>query len=99
MRIKILMAIAAAAGGLAVATPAQAAQLPCGLGGDGNRASATCWGGSSHTWRLVVDCLDTSNIRWPKIVDTIYGEWHRGDGSDTRYCAGGLRASGRLELR
>jgi hypothetical protein len=99
VRTKILLALAIAAGGLAIASPAQAAQLPCGLGSDGNRASATCWGGYSYTWRLVTDCVDHSNVRWPVTVDTIYGQFRRGDGSDAQYCHSDLRAHGRLELR
>lgn len=99
MRTKILLALAITAGALAAASPAQAAQAPCGLGSDGNRASATCWSGSSYTWRLVADCVDHSNVRWPVTVYTIYGQDHRGDGSDTLYCASNLRAHARLELR
>ncbi len=100
MRTKTFLAITAAlAGSLAMAAPAQAAQAPCGLGSDGPRASVTCWGGTSLTWRLVADCVDHSNIRWPRVVYTTYGQYHRGSGSDTLYCTSGLRAHGRLELR
>ena len=66
---------------------------------NGNTASATCWSGSSYTWRLAVDCLDTTNIKWPKIVNTLYGDWITGDGTETLTCKPGLRASARLEAR
>jgi hypothetical protein len=91
---------AAATGTFAVATPsAQAAQLPCFLAGSGSSASATCYSGSSYTWRLVADCLDTSNIKWPKIVNTKYGAYIKGDGTESLSCASGLRAVGRIEAR
>lgn len=102
MRLQNLLGLAAVAaaatGALAVATPAQAAQLPCFLSGSGNTASATCYSGSSHTWRLAADCVDTSNIRWPRIVTTLYSGYRTGDGTATLTCAAGLRADGRIEL-
>jgi hypothetical protein len=101
--MKTLMGFATAAaattGLLAFAAPAQAASLPCGLGSNGNTASATCWSGSPYTWRLVVDCLDTTNVKWPKTVDTRYGEWITGDGTETLSCAANLKASARLEAK
>jgi hypothetical protein len=103
VRMRILLGlatcVAAAASAVAVAMPAQSARLPCNLGGSGNSASATCYGGYSYTWRLVVDCLDTSNLRWPVVVTTLYGNYRTGDGTDTLTCASSLRASGRLEAR
>ncbi len=94
-----LAACAAVATGLLTATPASAARLPCHLAGSGNSASATCYSGSSYTWRLVVDCDDVSNPKWPARVSTRYGAWHTGDGSDSLSCGGSLRATGRLEAR
>ncbi len=104
MRMKTLLGVAAmaaaATGTFAVAAPsAQAAQLPCFLAGSGSSASATCYSGSSYTWRLVADCLDTSNVKWPRIVDTKYNGYVRGDGSQSLNCAAGLRAVGRIEAR
>ncbi|WP_328538926.1 hypothetical protein [Streptomyces sp. NBC_00344] len=103
MRVKTLLALAAcsvtAAGILAAAPAAQAASLPCNLGGSGSSASATCYSGSSYTWRLVVDCNDVSNVRWPVTVTTLYGDWHTGDGTESLSCDGSLRAIGRLEAR
>jgi hypothetical protein len=99
--MKTLLGLATAAAAMTVtfAGPAQAASLPCGLGSNGNTASATCWSGSSYTWRLVVDCLDTSNIKWPKTVNTLYGAYIKGDGTETLSCAGNLKASARLEAK
>ncbi|MFK4596425.1 hypothetical protein RKD30_003092 [Streptomyces pristinaespiralis] len=94
-----LAAAAAMAAGLLAATPASAARLPCHLAGSGDTASATCYSGSSYTWRLVVDCDDVSNPRWPVRVNTLHGAWHTGDGSDTISCGGSLRATGHLEAR
>jgi hypothetical protein len=103
VRLKSLLGLTATAavatGILAMATPAQAASLPCHLSGSGNSASATCYSGSSYTWRLVVDCLDTTNVKWPKIVGTLYGDYRTGDGTDTLTCAPNLRADGRIEAR
>lgn len=100
MRFKTLLGLTACAAGLfTVATPAQAAALPCGLGSNANTASATCWSGSSYTWRLVVDCLDTSNIKWPTVAYTLHGEWITGDGSDSLSCKPSLRASAHLESK
>ncbi|HET6360011.1 hypothetical protein [Streptomyces sp.] len=94
-----LAACAAVAAGLLTATPASAARLPCNLAGSGSNAYANCYSGSSYTWRLVVDCDDVSNPKWPVRVTTLYGAWHTGDGSDSISCAGSLRATGRLEAR
>jgi len=101
VRMKTLLGLAAAtAGTFAVATPsAQAAQLPCFLAGSGSSASATCYSGSSYTWRLAADCLDTSNVKWPRIVDTKYSGYLKGDGYQSLNCAPGLRAVGRIEAR
>jgi hypothetical protein len=94
-----LAACAAVTAGLLTATPASAARLPCNLAGSGDTASANCYSGSSYTWRLVVDCDDVSNPKWPVRVKTVYGAWHTGDGSDSISCGGSLRATGRLEAR
>ncbi|AVZ73643.1 hypothetical protein SLUN_17145 [Streptomyces lunaelactis] len=94
-----LAACAATAAGLLTATPATAARLPCHLAGSGDTASAHCYSGSSYTWRLVVDCDDVSNPKWPVRVKTLYGAWHTGDGSDSISCGSPLRATGRLEAR
>ncbi|MEU9011027.1 hypothetical protein AB0D12_14845 [Streptomyces sp. NPDC048479] len=100
LRTKTALALAvgaAVAAGLFTATPASAARLPCNLAGSGGTASANCYSGSSYTWRLVVDCDDVSNPKWPARVKTLYGAWRTGDGSDSISCGGSLRASGRLE--
>jgi hypothetical protein len=101
VRMKTLLGLAtvAAAVSLPLAGTAQAASLPCGLGSNGNTASATCWSGSPYTWRLVVDCLDTSNIKWPKIVNTLYGAYITGDGTETLSCQSNLRANARIEAK
>jgi hypothetical protein len=100
MKTLLGLTAAAAAGVLPLVTvPAQAASLPCGLGSNANTASATCWSGSSYTWRLAVDCLDTSNIKWPKVVNTLYGEWIKGDGTETLSCKPAYKASARLEAK
>lgn len=103
MRLKSLLGMATVAaattGMLAFAAPAQAAQLPCFLAGSGGSASATCYSGSSYTWRLVVDCVDTSNIKWPKIVYSVAGAYRTGDGTDSITCAAGLKANGRIEAK
>jgi len=104
VRMKTLLGVvavaAAATGTFAVATPsAQATRLPCHLAGSGSSASATCYSGSSYTWRLVADCLDTSNIKWPRIVDTKYSGYIKGDGTQSLNCDSGLRAVGRIETR
>ena len=78
---------------------AQAATLPCNLGSDGSGASVTCYSGSSYTWRLAVDCLDTSNIKWPRIVYTIYGAYHTGDGTESATCTDNLKADARIEAK
>lgn len=100
--MKTLLGVAATAaaltGALAVATPAQATRLPCHLGGSGGSASAECYSGSSITWRLAADCLDVSNIKWPRHVNTLYSAYRTGDGRVTLTCASGLRASGRIEV-
>ncbi|MEY9962680.1 hypothetical protein ABIA33_000706 [Streptacidiphilus sp. MAP12-16] len=102
MRLKTLLGLAAcvasATAALAVG-PAQAAQLPCNLGGSGNTASVTCYSGAPYTWRLVVDCVDTSNVYWPRIVSTTYGAYRTGDGTEVLSCAASLRADGRIEAR
>ncbi|MEV0096987.1 hypothetical protein [Streptomyces sp. NPDC050738] len=101
MRVKSLLALAAcsasAVGILLTAPAAQAASLPCGLGSDGGSATATCWSGSSYTWRLVVDCNDVSNVKWPVTVKTLYSPWHKGDGTEALSCGGALRALAHLE--
>ncbi|GGO94102.1 hypothetical protein [Wenjunlia tyrosinilytica] len=102
MRVKTLLglaACAAATAGVLTVPPAQAAQLPCFLSGSGSSASATCYSGASYTWRLVVDCVDTSNARWPKIVSTLRGDYITGDGTETLSCSGSLRADGRIETK
>jgi hypothetical protein len=104
VRTKTALGLAAAcaaamAAGLLTATPASAARLPCHLAGSDDTASAHCYSGSSYTWRLVVDCDDVSNPKWPVRVKTVYGDWHTGDGSDSISCGGSLRALGRLESR
>jgi hypothetical protein len=78
------------------ATPPPPALLPRR---HGDTASAHCCSGSFCTWRLVVDCDDVSNPKWPVRVKTLYGDWRTGDGSDSISCAGSLRATGRLEAR
>jgi hypothetical protein len=82
---------------LLTTAPAQAASLPCNLTSSGNSASVTCYSGASYTWRLVVDCLDTTIPTSPVIVDTLYGSYTTGDGTETLTCAAGLRADGRIE--
>ncbi|MFF0063582.1 hypothetical protein ACFYRC_18950 [Streptomyces sp. NPDC005279] len=102
LRTKTALALAAGAAivaGLFTATPASAARLPCNLAGSGDSASANCYSGSSYTWRLVVDCDDVSNPKWPVRDRTVYGAWHTGDGSDAISCGGSLRAQGHLEAR
>jgi hypothetical protein len=101
VRTKTLLGLTAAAAAvlLPLAAPAQAASLPCGLGSNANNASATCWSGSSYTWRLAVDCLDTSNIKWPKVVNTLYGAWITGDGTESLSCKPAYKASARLEAK
>jgi len=94
-----LAACAAVAAGLLTATPASAARLPCHLAGSGDSSSAYCYSGSSYTWRLVVDCDDVSNPKWPVRVKTLHGAWHTGDGSESIACGGSLRAAGHLESR
>ncbi|MFC0436046.1 hypothetical protein [Kutzneria buriramensis] len=89
-----------AAGLIAVGgATAQAASLPCNLGSNGSSASVTCYSGSHYTWRLVVDCLDTSNIQWPRTVYTITRDYHTGDGTDSATCSGNLKASARIEAK
>ncbi|GHJ39847.1 hypothetical protein [Streptomyces sp. TS71-3] len=90
-------AAALTAGLLALAAPAGAASLPCNLTSNGSTTSATCYSGSSYTWRLVADCSDVSDPRNPSHVTTLYGDWHTGDGTETLTCGSGLRANGHLE--
>ncbi|GHH68901.1 hypothetical protein GCM10018793_00400 [Streptomyces sulfonofaciens] len=92
-------AAALTAGLLALAAPAGAAALPCNLSSSGGTASATCFSGSSYTWRLVADCDDVSDPRSPSRVTTLYGDWRTGDGTETLTCDSGLRATGHLEAR
>lgn len=102
MRMKNMLALAAGAtvaAGLFAAAPASAASLPCNLSSGGNSASVTCYSGSPYTWRLVVDCLDTSSPMQPRLVNTVYGDWHTGDATQTISCGGSLRASAHLEAR
>jgi hypothetical protein len=102
MRLKKMLGLAAGAviaAGLFTATPASAASLPCNLSSDGNSGSVTCFSGSSYTWRLAVDCLDRTNPWQPVIVNTLYGEWHTGDGTETLSCAAALHADARIEAR
>ena len=102
MRTKTLLGLTAIAATCLLplaAAPAQAASLPCGLGSSANTGTATCWSGSPYTWRLAVDCLDTSNIKWPTVVTTLYGEWIKGDGTETRSCKPAYKASSRLEAK
>ncbi|MCW2504487.1 MAG: hypothetical protein JWO79_2771 [Actinomycetia bacterium] len=104
-RKKLVIGLAAAAtivvgGSLAASTSsASAGQVPCWVSGGGNSATAGCYSGGFQTWRVAADCVDTSNVRWPKIVDTQRGAWTTGDGQETVACGPGLRADGRLELR
>jgi hypothetical protein len=100
VRLKTLLgAVGLTAGLLTFAAPAQAASLPCLLGGSGNSASATCYSGAPYTWRLAVDCLDTTNIKWPKLVTTLYGDYITGDGTESLSCKPSLRAIGRIEAK
>lgn len=102
VRTKTLLGLTAvvAAGVLPLAAaPAQAAGLPCGLGSNANTGTATCWSGSPYTWRLAVDCVDTSNIKWPKVITTLYGDWIKGDGTETRTCKSAYKADPRIELK
>jgi hypothetical protein len=99
MKTVLGLATSAAALSLAFTAPAQAASLPCGLGSNGPTGTATCWSGAPYTWRLVVDCLDTTNIKWPKVVNTLYGAWTKGDGTETLTCQSNLKASARLEAK
>jgi hypothetical protein len=95
------VATALAATGLLTVTvpPAQAAQLPCNLTGSGSSATADCYSGSRYTWRLVVDCVDTSNPKLPRTVTTLYGKYRTGDGTETLNCHSPLRADGRIEAK
>lgn len=102
MRLKNMLGLAAGAtiaAGLLTASPASAASLPCNLTSNGNSASVTCYSGSSYTWRLVVDCTDVSSPRLPRLVDTVYGAWKTGDGTESVSCGGSLRANAHLEAR
>jgi hypothetical protein len=103
MRLTTLAGLAAAAvalaGSLVVASPAQAAALPCWVAGSGSDASAGCYSGSSITWRLAVDCWDTTNIKWPTLKESKFSPYVTGDGEQHLSCARGLRANGRLEVR
>ncbi|MDQ1655905.1 MAG: hypothetical protein QOD41_988 [Cryptosporangiaceae bacterium] len=100
-KLTIVVAAAIAVGGsFAIAAPAaEAGQIPCYVGSGGNSSVGGCWSGGFQTWRVVADCVDVSNIAWPTIVDTKYGDWITGDGSETVTCTAGLRADGRLEVR
>jgi hypothetical protein len=103
MRFKILGGLAAAAavvGGVALATgPADAATLPCYTGTNGNTAHGACYSSPMFHWRVAADCVDRSNIRWPVVVNTVYGEWTTGNGDESVTCAPGLSADPRIEVR
>jgi hypothetical protein len=103
MRLAKLAGLTAAAaamtGAFALAAPAQAAVLPCWVAGSGSNASAGCYSSPSITWRLVADCWDTSNIKWPTIKATKYSPYVYGNGEQHVSCPSGLRADGRLELK
>jgi hypothetical protein len=87
------------AGGLAATQSAEAGTIPCYTGNGGANASGGCYGSMSGSWRLDVDCIDTSDIRWPRNVGTRYGAWRYGGGSEAISCASGLRADPRIEIR
>jgi hypothetical protein len=95
----LAVATAALSGALIAPGAAQAEGIPCApAGGVDNNASGICYGEVGQ-WRVVADCLDYSNIKWPVNRGSVASPWVSGRGEQFVHCAAGLRAVPRIEIR